>query len=76
MNNDGYIDESDFSEWQIDVILSEGEQYLLDGDFNGDPFVDSSDYATFDSNSQQGVEAQRPLLKRINLIDLITKNPN
>ena len=60
MNDDGYIDGSDFSEWQIDAILSESGQYLLDGDFNGDSYVDPSDYPAFDFNAQQGVEAQRP----------------
>ena len=61
LNDDGYIDASDYSEFETYTYSSAyGGLYLLDGDFNGDSYVDASDYAVFDYNSIVGVYEQRP----------------
>ena len=60
LNDDGYIDASDFSIWWSDIALSNDGEYLLDGDFNGDTFVDNNDYPIFDFNSAVGLYTQRP----------------
>ena len=60
MNDDDYLDASDFSVWETDQFASESGGYLLDGDFNGDSFVDPNDFPVFDFNSLQGIGTQRP----------------
>jgi hypothetical protein len=62
MNDDGFIDGIDYLPFVDDVNLSSYDgQYLLDGDFNGDAYVDAVDYGSvFDYNSNQGVYTQRP----------------
>jgi hypothetical protein len=61
LNDDGYIDASDYSAFETYTYSSAyGGLYLLDGDFNGDSYVDASDYAVFDYNSIVGVYEQRP----------------
>ena len=61
MINDDFLDAVDYSPYDADVYLSGyGGLYLLDGDFNGDSYVDASDYAVFDYNSTVGVYEQRP----------------
>ena len=61
LNEDGYLDANDYSNLEIDIYAS-GYQglYLLDADFNGDTYVDASDFAVFDSNSNYGAYEQRP----------------
>ena len=61
LNEDGYLDATDYSNLEMDIYAS-GYQglYLLDGDFNGDTYVDASDFAVFDSNSNYGAYEQRP----------------
>jgi hypothetical protein len=61
LNEDGYLDANDYSNLEMDIYAS-GYQglYLLDADFNGDTYVDASDFAVFDSNSKYGAYEQRP----------------
>jgi len=62
MIDDDFLDAVDYSPYDADVYLSGyGGLYLLDGDFNGDSYVDAVDYGSvFDYNSNQGVYTQRP----------------
>ena len=61
LNYDGYLDATDYTTYESNVILSSyGGLYLLNGDLNGDTYVDASDYTVFHYNSQQGVYTQRP----------------
>jgi hypothetical protein len=62
MTDDDFLDAVDYSPYDADVYLSGyGGLYLLDGDFNGDSYVDAVDYGSvFDYNSNQGVYTQRP----------------
>jgi len=62
MNDDGFIDAADYLPFVDHVNLSSYYgQYLLDGDFNGDAYVDAVDYGSvFDYNSNQGIYTQRP----------------
>ena len=58
---DGYLDALDYSSLETDIYSSQyGGLYLLDGDLNGDSYVDASDYAVFDFNSRLGSIEQRP----------------
>ena len=58
---DGYLDALDYSSLETDIYSSQyGGLYLLDGDLNGDSYVDASDYAVFDFNSKLGSYEQRP----------------
>jgi hypothetical protein len=61
LNEDGYLDAVDYSDLELDIYASGYlGLYLLDGDFNGDTYVDASDFAVFDSNSNYGAYEQRP----------------
>ena len=60
MNEDDYLDASDFPIWWSDIALSNDGEYLLDSDFNGDTFVDNNDFPIFDFNSAVGLNTQRP----------------
>ena len=62
MIDDDFLDAVDYSPYDADVYLSGyGGLYLLDGDLNGDSYVDASDYGSvFDYNSNQGVYTHRP----------------
>ena len=61
LNEDGYLDATDYSNLEMDIYASGYQDlYLLDGDFNGDTYVDASDFAVFDSNSNYGAYEQRP----------------
>ena len=61
LNDDGYLDATDYSNLELDIYASGYlGLYLLDGDFNGDTYVDASDFAVFDSNSKYGLYEQRP----------------
>lgn len=61
LNEDGYLDATDYSNLEMDIYASGYlGLYLLDGDFNGDTYVDASDFAVFDSNSNYGAYEQRP----------------
>jgi len=58
---DGYLDGMDYSAFESDAYSSAyGNLYLLDGDLNGDSYVDASDFAVYDFNSQLGSYEQRP----------------
>jgi hypothetical protein len=61
LNEDGYLDATDYSNLELDIYASGFlGLYLLDGDFNGDTYVDASDFAVFESNSIYGPYEQRP----------------
>lgn len=60
MNEDDYLDASDFPIWWSDITLSNDGEYLLDSDFNGDTFVDNNDFPIFEFNSAVGLNTQRP----------------
>ena len=61
LNDDGYLDGMDYPWYANETYLSAyGGLYLLDGDFDGDSYVDASDYAVFDYNSTRGSYEQRP----------------
>jgi hypothetical protein len=61
LNEDGYLDATDYSNLELDIYASGYlGQYLLDGDLNGDTYVDASDFAVFESNSIYGPYEQRP----------------
>jgi hypothetical protein len=61
LNEDGYLDATDYSNLELDIYASGYlGLYLLDGDLNGDTYVDASDFAVFDSNSKYGLYEQRP----------------
>jgi 2',3'-cyclic-nucleotide 2'-phosphodiesterase (5'-nucleotidase family) len=58
---DGYLDGMDYSAFESDAYSSAYENlYLLDSDLNGDSYVDASDFAVYDFNSQLGSYEQRP----------------
>ena len=51
----------DYSDLELDIYASGYlGLYLLDADLNGDTYVDASDFAVFDSNSNYGAYEQRP----------------
>jgi len=57
----GYLDAFDYSNLEGDIYESGYlGQYLLDGDLNGDSYVDATDFAVFDFNSIRGLYEQRP----------------
>ena len=61
LDQTGYLDAFDYSNLEGDIYESGYlGQYLLDGDLNGDAYVDASDYAVFDFNSIRGLYEQRP----------------
>jgi hypothetical protein len=61
LNEDGYLDAVDYSDLELDIYASGYlGLYLLDADLNGDTYVDASDFAVFDSNSNYGAYEQRP----------------
>ncbi len=61
LNEDGYLDATDYSNLELDIYASGYlGLYLLDGDLNGDTYVDASDFAVFESNSIYGPYEQRP----------------
>ena len=57
---DDYIDAIDYSVFDEQIISSSLGNYLLNSDFNGNSFVDASDFPIYDYNSQQGFYTQRP----------------
>jgi hypothetical protein len=61
LDQTGYLDAFDYSSLEGDIYESAyNGQYLLDGDLNGDSYVDASDFAVFDFNSIRGLYEQRP----------------
>ena len=61
LDQTGYLDAFDYSNLEGDIYESGYlGQYLLDGDLNGDSYVDASDYAVYDGNSIRGLYEQRP----------------
>jgi len=61
INQDEYIDGSDYSVYEIDVDNStNGGVFNLASDLNGDTYVDGSDYPLFDINSANSVYSQHP----------------
>ena len=62
MIDDDYLDAVDYASLETDINLSQyGGLYLLDGDLNGDSYVDATDFGSvFDYNSNQGVYTHRP----------------
>lgn len=61
LNDDGYIDGLDYPIYENDIYLSAyTDLYLLNSDFNGNSYVDATDFANFDYNSQLGLYYERP----------------
>ena len=61
LDQTGYLDAFDYSNLEGDIYESGYlGLYLLDGDLNGDSYVDASDYAVYDGNSIRGLYEQRP----------------
>ena len=61
INQDEYIDGSDYSIYELDVDNSTNlGLFNLASDLNGDTYVDGSDYPLFDINSANSVYAQHP----------------
>ena len=61
LDETGYLDAFDYSNLEGDINQSQYlGQYLLDGDLNGDSYVDATDFAVFDFNSIRGLYEQRP----------------
>lgn len=60
LNQDEFIDGSDYSNFELHVLNSANGFFNLSGDMNGDTFVDGSDYPLFDGNSSNGVYTQYP----------------
>jgi GEVED domain/Ig-like domain CHU_C associated len=60
INQDEFIDGTDYSVFELDVNNSANGQYSLASDLNGDTFVDGSDYPIFDLNSSSGYYTQYP----------------
>jgi hypothetical protein len=61
LDQTGYLDAFDYSNLEGDIYESAYlGQYLLDGDLNGDSYVDATDFAVFDFNSIRGLYEQRP----------------
>ena len=61
LDETGFLDAFDYSNLEGDIYQSQySGQYLLDGDLNGDAYVDASDYAVYDVNSILGLYEQRP----------------
>jgi hypothetical protein len=61
INQDEYIDGSDYSIYELDVDNSTNlGLFNLASDLNGDTYVDGSDYPLFDINSANSVYSQHP----------------
>ena len=61
INQDDYIDGSDYPLFEVDVDNSTNlGWFFLPSDLNGDTYVDGSDYPLFDFNSANSVYAQFP----------------
>ena len=61
LDQTGYLDAFDYSNLEGDIYESGYlGLYLLDGDLNGDSYVDATDFAVFDFNSIRGLYEQRP----------------
>jgi len=61
LNDDGYIDGSDYASFETDLYSSAySNLFLLNADFNGDSYVDATDFSKFDYNNQLGLYYQRP----------------
>jgi Ig-like domain CHU_C associated len=60
INQDEFIDGTDYSVFELDVNNSANGNYSLPSDLNGDTFVDGSDYPIFDLNSSSGFYTQYP----------------
>ena len=61
LDQDGYLDAFDYSNLEGDIYESGYlDLFLLDGDLNGDTYVDGTDFAVYDGNSILGLYEQRP----------------
>jgi hypothetical protein len=61
INQDEYIDGSDYSVYEIDVDNSTNlGLFSLPSDLNGDTYVDGSDFPLFDINSSNSLYSQHP----------------
>ena len=61
INQDEYIDGSDYSVYEIDVDNSTNlGLFSLPSDLNGDTYVDGSDFPLFDINSTNSLYSQHP----------------
>ena len=61
LNDDGYIDGSDYASFETDLYSSAySNLFLLNADLNGDSYVDATDFSKFDYNNQFGLYYQRP----------------
>ena len=61
LNDDGYIDGSDYASFETDLYSSAySNLFLLNADLNGDSYVDATDFSKFDYNNQLGLYYQRP----------------
>jgi len=61
INQDEYIDGSDYSVYELDVDNSTNlGLFNLASDLNGDTYVDGSDYPLFDINSANSLYSQHP----------------
>jgi hypothetical protein len=61
INQDEYIDGSDYSVYEADVDNSNNlGLFSLPSDLNGDTYVDGSDYPFFDVNSTNNLYSQHP----------------
>ena len=59
INQDGYIDGSDYPAFDYDTSIGLFGEYVAT-DLNGDGYVDGSDFPLFDANSQYGVYSITP----------------
>jgi GEVED domain/Fibronectin type III domain len=60
INQDDFVDGTDYSVFEADVFISGGGVFSLTSDLNGDAFVDGTDYPILDFNSTQGYSTQYP----------------
>jgi hypothetical protein len=61
INQDEYIDGSDYSIYEVDVDNSTNlGLFSLASDLNGDTYVDGSDFPLFDINSSNSLYSQHP----------------
>lgn len=60
INQDEFIDGTDYAVFEGDVINSANGAFSLPSDLNGDSFVDGTDYPILDVNSASGFYSQYP----------------
>lgn len=60
INQDEYIDGTDYALFEADVFNSGNGAFSLPSDLNGDTYVDGSDYPLLDQNSSTGLYVQYP----------------